>query len=146
MAFIGHCGHDLAPRICRLRFDILFLGDRLQVRDLFLDAHRSGSLTITGLDSFKVFDPIVVAVYCTPRRGGRVFGDLHVQERDVKFRSEGALPVRWEPRDGVGNGDMGTSFVVHLEALSHQYKPLTGQKIGSFIQGEYPDQCLMIGV
>ncbi len=65
LAFIGLCGHDLAPRICRLRFDILFHGDRLQVGDLFRDVHRPGNFTITGFNSFKVFDPLVVVMYCT---------------------------------------------------------------------------------
>ncbi len=33
-------------------------------------------------------------VYCTPRMGGRLFGDLHAQAREVQVRFEGALPAR----------------------------------------------------
>ncbi len=40
LAFIGLRGYDLAPRICRLRFDILFHGDRIQV--------ATSSATCTG--------------------------------------------------------------------------------------------------
>ncbi len=63
LAFIGLCGNDLPPLTYRLFFDIRFHRDGLQVGDLFRDEHRPGHSTITGLDFFNVFDPLVVFVY-----------------------------------------------------------------------------------
>ncbi len=143
LAFIGLRGLDLALLICRLLFDILFHGDKLHVGDLFRDMHKPSNLTLTGLDSSKVFDPLVAVVYCIPLRDARVFGDFHAQERDVQVRSEGALAVREVPRDGVRHGVMGASFLVHLEAVSHQYERT--QTIEAVSQAEYPAQCLVIG-
>ncbi len=44
LAFLGLCGHDMALRIRRLCFYILFHGDGLQVRDL--SATCTGKVTL----------------------------------------------------------------------------------------------------
>ncbi len=106
LAFIGLCGHDLALRICHLRFDILFHGDRLQVGYLFRHVHRPGNYHrfrfLQGLRSTSG------SRLLHSLGGGRVFSDLHAQASDVQVPSEGALPVRRETRDGVGHGAMGS--------------------------------------
>ncbi len=137
------CRLDLAPQICRLRFDVLFDGDRRQVCDIFLDVLPPDILTITSLDSFTFFDPLVLFVSCTLRRGLVVFGDLRAQ---TSMSGANGNSVRLEERGGIGNGAMGACIVLHLEAVSHQYKPPTWQTIAAASQAEYLAQCSVIGL